>query len=222
MLLAHQLSDYYPDLTEPDLTSGLALVHSRFSTNTFPSWERAHPYRYIIHNGEINTLRGNVNWMNARQMRFQSELFGDDLAHLLPIIDPSGSDTAMFDNVLEFLTLAGRPLHEAIMMMIPEPWENHEQMDPARRAFYEFHSGLLEPWDGPAAIGFSDGVRVGAVLDRNGLRPSRYTVTRDDLVVMASEAGVLDIPRGTGATKRTAAPRSPLPGRYGSGPHNQR
>jgi glutamate synthase domain-containing protein 2/glutamate synthase domain-containing protein 1/glutamate synthase domain-containing protein 3 len=194
MLLSHQLPHYYPDLTQPDLTSGLALVHSRFSTNTFPSWERAHPYRYIIHNGEINTLRGNINWMNARQMRFESEAFGDDLAHLLPIIDPSGSDTAMFDNVLEFLTLAGRPLHEAVMMMIPEPWENHEQMDAARHAFYEFHSGLMEPWDGPAAIGFSDGRRVGAVLDRNGLRPGRYVVTRDDLVVMASEAGVLDLP----------------------------
>ncbi|MCL4302827.1 MAG: glutamate synthase large subunit [Anaerolineae bacterium] len=194
MLMATQLEDYYPDLSDPDMASALALVHSRFSTNTFPSWERAHPYRYLIHNGEINTLRGNVNWFYAQQTRFQSRLFGDDLEKILPVINEDGSDSAMFDNCLEFLVLAGRSLPHAVMMMIPEPWSNHESMSDEKKAFYEYHSTLMEPWDGPASIGFTDGVRVGAVLDRNGLRPSRYYVTKDDLVVMASEVGVLDIP----------------------------
>lgn len=194
MLTPAQLPAYYPDLRHPAMTSGLALVHSRFSTNTFPSWERAHPYRYIIHNGEINTLQGNVNWMHARSALLSSELFGPDLAKALPVIDPDGSDTAMFDNVLEFLSLNGRSLPHAMMMMIPEPWEKHGEMDEAKRAFYEFHACLNEPWDGPASIAFTDGVRIGAVLDRNGLRPSRYVVTKDDHIILASEAGVLPIP----------------------------
>jgi len=193
MLLTEQLSQYYSDLMDPLLESALALVHSRFSTNTFPSWNRAHPYRYLAHNGEINTLRGNINWMHARQALFESELFGDDIKKILPIINTDGSDSAMFDNCLELLALSGRSLPHAVMMMIPEPWENHESMDPERRAFYEYHSCLMEPWDGPASIAFTDGVRIGAVLDRNGLRPSRYYVTKDDLVIMASEAGVLPI-----------------------------
>ncbi|MDX1616343.1 MAG: glutamate synthase large subunit [Candidatus Promineifilaceae bacterium] len=193
MLMPEQLEPYFPDLSHPALASALALVHSRFSTNTFPSWQRAHPNRYLIHNGEINTLRGNVNWMRARERLFVSPLFGADLARVLPIIDETGSDSAMFDNVLEFLVLSGRSLAHAVMMMIPEPWSRHETMDPDRRAFYAFHSCLMEPWDGPASMAFTDGTVVGAVLDRNGLRPSRYLVTDDDLVVMASEAGVLDI-----------------------------
>ncbi len=194
MLLAEQVDQFYPDLSETDLVSAIALIHSRFSTNTFPSWERAHPNRYINHNGEINTIRGNVNWMLARETTLKSDLFGEDLQRILPIIDPDGSDSAMFDNALEFLTLAGRPLPLVMMMMIPEPWSKHETMGDEKRAFYEYYSALMEPWDGPASIAFTDGSVVGAVLDRNGLRPSRYYVTKDDLVVMASEVGVLDIP----------------------------
>jgi glutamate synthase (NADPH) large chain len=194
MLNAGQLREFYLDLSNPSVVSGLAMVHSRFSTNTFPSWSRAHPYRYISHNGEINTLRGNINWMHARQSMMKSKLFGEDLQKILTIIDTEGSDSAMFDNVLELLTLSGRELPHAMMMMVPEPWNRHESMSAAKRAFYEFHSCLMEPWDGPASIAFTDGVRVGATLDRNGLRPSRYYVTKDDLVVMASEVGVLDIP----------------------------
>jgi glutamate synthase domain-containing protein 2/glutamate synthase domain-containing protein 1/glutamate synthase domain-containing protein 3 len=193
MLLTTQLSEYYPDLSHPAMESALALVHSRFSTNTFPSWNRAHPYRYLAHNGEINTLRGNINWMHAAQSNFVSDAFGDDIKKVLPVINTDGSDSAMFDNCLELLVMAGRELPHAVMMMIPEPWENHESMDPARRAFYEFHSCLMEPWDGPASIAFTDGIRIGACLDRNGLRPSRYYVTKDDLVIMASEAGVLPV-----------------------------
>ena len=194
MLLTEQLYQYYPDLGHPAMTSALALVHSRFSTNTFPSWNRAHPYRYMAHNGEINTLRGNINWMHARQAMFESELFGDDIKKILPIVSTDGSDSAMFDNCLELLVLAGRSLPHAMMMMIPEPWTKHESMSPEKKAFYEYHSCLMEPWDGPASIAFTDGKKIGAVLDRNGLRPSRYYVTKDDLVVMASEVGVLDIP----------------------------
>ena len=169
------------------------MVHSRFSTNTFPSWDRAHPYRYLAHNGEINTLRGNVNWLHAGQTRFQSALFGSDLPKILPVINPDGSDSAMFDNVLELLVLAGRSLPHAMMMMIPEPWSNHESMSEEKRAFYEYHSTMMEPWDGPASMVFTDGVGIGATLDRNGLRPSRYYVTSDDRVILASEVGVLDI-----------------------------
>ncbi|HKI70869.1 MAG TPA: glutamate synthase central domain-containing protein, partial [Verrucomicrobiae bacterium] len=193
MLLTEQVTRFYPDLNDPLMESALALVHSRFSTNTFPSWNRAHPYRYLAHNGEINTLRGNINWMHARQAMFESELFGDDIKKILPVINTDGSDSAMFDNCLELLVLGGRSLPHAVMMMIPEPWENHESMSAERRAFYEYHSCLMEPWDGPASIAFTDGIRIGAVLDRNGLRPSRYYVTKDDLVIMASEAGVLPV-----------------------------
>lgn len=193
MLNAPQLGPYFPDLRDPAIASALALVHSRFSTNTFPNWARAHPYRYLAHNGEINTLRGNVNWMTARENHFTSKLFGPDIKKILPIIDQSGSDSAMFDNALELLVLAGRSLPHAVMMMIPEPWSGDDAMSPEKKAFYEFHSCLLEPWDGPASIAFTDGLRIGAVLDRNGLRPSRYYVTKDDLVIMASEVGVLDV-----------------------------
>jgi glutamate synthase (NADPH) large chain len=194
MLTTEQLGQYFPDLRDPAMQTALALVHSRFSTNTFPSWDRAHPYRYIAHNGEINTLRGNINWMKAREALFESEAFGDDIKKILPIINPNGSDSAMFDNTLELLVLAGRPLAHAMMMMIPEPWSNHESMDPDLRAFYQYHSCLMEPWDGPASIAFTDGRQMGAILDRNGLRPSRYYVTKDGKVIMASEAGVLEIP----------------------------
>jgi glutamate synthase (ferredoxin) len=194
MLNADQLPVYYPDLVDPAVETALAMVHSRFSTNTFPNWARAHPYRYVCHNGEINTLRGNVNWMHARQSLFKSRLFGDDIKKLLPIIDQDGSDSAMFDNALEMLVLTGRSLPHAVMMMIPEPWSGHESMSAEKKAFYEFHACLMEPWDGPASIAFTDGRQIGAVLDRNGLRPSRYYVTKDDLVIMASEVGVLDVP----------------------------
>jgi len=194
MLISNQVPEFFPDLQDPAMDSALALVHSRFSTNTFPSWDRAHPYRYIAHNGEINTLRGNVNWMFTRQALCQSDLFGDDLKKILPIVRMDGSDSAIFDNVLEFLVMGGRSLAHAMMMMIPEPWQNHESMTDEKKAFYEYHSCFMEPWDGPASIAFTDGLQVGAVLDRNGLRPSRYYVTKDDLVVMASEVGVLDIP----------------------------
>ncbi len=193
MLMPEQVAKYYPDLRNEKMTTALALVHSRFSTNTFPSWDRSHPYRFIAHNGEINTLRGNVNWMNAGQANFVSDVFGSDIKKLIPVINTDGSDSAMFDNCVELLTLSGRELPHVMMMMIPEPWENHESMDPARRAFYEYHSCLMEPWDGPASVAFTDGIRIGACLDRNGLRPSRYYVTKDDLVIMASEAGVLPI-----------------------------
>ncbi|MFN0069108.1 MAG: glutamate synthase large subunit [Limisphaerales bacterium] len=195
MLMPAQVDAYYPELRDPDMETALALVHSRFSTNTFPSWERSHPYRYIAHNGEINTLRGNINWMKAREAMFASELFGDanDIQKILPIINPNGSDSAMFDNCLELLVLSGRSLPHAMMRMIPEPWVGHESMSDERKAFYEYHSCLMEPWDGPASVAFTNGVQIGACLDRNGLRPSRYWVTHDDLVVMASEAGVLPI-----------------------------
>ncbi len=193
MLMSEQVESFYPDLKDPSVETALALVHSRFSTNTFPSWERAHPYRYIAHNGEINTLRGNVNWMHARQAMCESGVFGDDTQKILPVICDDGSDSAMFDNCLEFLVLGGRSLPHAVMMMIPEPWSNHESMSDEKKAFYEYHGCLMEPWDGPASIAFTDGVKIGAVLDRNGLRPSRIYVTKDGLVVMASEVGVLDI-----------------------------
>ena len=177
MLTADQIQPMFPDLTDPDLESALALVHQRFSTNTFPSWPLAHPYRYVAHNGEINTLTGNINWMRAREGLLQSDVLGDDLKKVLPVIREGGSDTATFDNVLEFLVMTGRSLPHALLMMIPEPWAGHESMSPALKAFYEYHSSLMEPWDGPASIAFTDGTVIGAVLDRNGLRPSRYYVT---------------------------------------------
>jgi glutamate synthase domain-containing protein 2/glutamate synthase domain-containing protein 1/glutamate synthase domain-containing protein 3 len=206
MLVSDQVEGYFPDLSDPDMESAIALVHSRFSTNTFPSWERAHPYRYVIHNGEINTLRGNVNWFRAQENMFESELFEADIKKLLPIIGQDGSDTAMFDNVLEFLVMAGRSLPHAMLMMIPEPWSHHETMPDDKRAFYEYHANLMEPWDGPAAMGFSDGFVVGALLDRNGLRPARYYVTSDDKIVLSSEVGVLDIPTENVAYKGRLEP----------------
>jgi glutamate synthase (NADPH) large chain len=194
MLTTDQLPTFYPDLRDQRLLSAIALVHSRFSTNTFPSWPLAHPYRYIAHNGEINTVMGNRNWMRAREALLDSDLIPGDLARLFPICADGGSDSASFDEVLELLHLGGRSLPHAVLMMIPEAWENHAEMDPARRAFYQFHSCLMEPWDGPACVAFTDGTVIGAVLDRNGLRPSRWWRTDDDLVVLASEVGVLDIP----------------------------
>ncbi|MEL6354193.1 MAG: glutamate synthase large subunit [Cyanobacteria bacterium J06627_28] len=194
MLMPVQVGKYYLDLSDPDMESALSLVHSRFSTNTFPSWERSHPYRYIAHNGEINTLRGNINWMTARQSMFESELFGDDLDKARPLINIDGSDSTIFDNTLELLSLSGRSLPHSLMMMVPEPWSGHATMDGEKKAFYEYHSCLIEPWDGPASIAFTDGTQMGAVLDRNGLRPGRYYVTKDDRVIMASEAGVLPVP----------------------------
>src|SRR5580700_11414796 len=201
MFLADQLGTYYPDLHEPDFESALALVHQRFSTNTFPAWSLAHPYRMIAHNGEINTLRGNVNWMAARQASVHSELYGKDISRLWPISYEGQSDTACFDNGLEFLVQGGYSLPHAVMMMIPEAWAGNPLMDEQRRAFYEYHAALMEPWDGPAAIAFTDGRQIGATLDRNGLRPARYLVTKDDRIVMASEMGVLKIPEDQIITK---------------------
>ncbi len=194
LLLADQVGEYFRDLQDPRTVSALALVHQRFSTNTFPEWPLAHPYRMVAHNGEINTVKGNFNWMRAREGVMKSPVLGDDLSKLYPISFEGQSDTATFDNALELLTMAGYPLAHAAMMMIPEAWENHELMDARRRAFYEYHAAMIEPWDGPAAMVFTDGKQIGATLDRNGLRPARYIVTDDDLVVMASESGVLPIP----------------------------
>ena len=192
-LTAKQVVPYFPDLADPRYTSHLSMIHSRFSTNTFPSWERAQPMRFMSHNGEINTLRGNINWMAAREGVMASELFGADLKKLMPITDLNTSDSGVFDNVMELLLLTGRSLPEAVMMMIPEAWQNHESMPEYKRAFYEYHSCLMEPWDGPASVVFTDGRYIGAVLDRNGLRPSRYYLTTDDRVIMASEVGVLPV-----------------------------
>ena len=197
MLTTPQLEPFFPDLSDRRYTSGLALVHSRFSTNTFPSWPLAHPFRYVAHNGEINTVKGNRNMMRAREATLAGDLLPGDLVRLFPVVNPDDSDTASFDAALELLHLGGRSLPHAVLMMIPEPWENHTEMDPQVRAFYEFHSMLMEPWDGPASVSFTDGSLVGAVLDRNGLRPGRYWVTEDGLVVLASEAGVLDIDPAT-------------------------
>jgi len=201
MFLADQLGTYYPDLHDPDFESALALVHQRFSTNTFPTWSLAHPYRMIAHNGEINTLRGNNNWMAARQASVASPKFGDDIKKLWPISYEGQSDTACFDNALEFLTMGGYSLAHAMMTMIPEAWAGNPLMDEERRAFYEYNAALMEPWDGPAAIAFTNGVQIGATLDRNGLRPARYIVTRDHRVIMASEVGVLPIPEEDIVTK---------------------
>ncbi|MFZ5446840.1 MAG: glutamate synthase large subunit [Myxococcota bacterium] len=194
LLLPSQLPEFYGDLRDPDLVSAIAVVHSRFSTNTFPTWDLAQPFRFIAHNGEINTVQGNRNWMNSRRSLLQSAKFGGTLDRLHPIIVPGKSDSAQFDNMLELLTLGGRSLAHSMMLMIPEAWSEHPEMDDARRAFYEYSSSLMEPWDGPAAITFTDGHLVGATLDRNGLRPARYVVTKDDRVILASETGVLDLP----------------------------
>uniref|UniRef100_UPI00374DF5C4 glutamate synthase central domain-containing protein n=1 Tax=Undibacterium sp. TaxID=1914977 RepID=UPI00374DF5C4 len=194
LLLADQVGVYYKDLQDPRCISALALVHQRFSTNTFPEWPLAHPYRMIAHNGEINTVKGNFNWMRAREGVMKSAVLGEDLQKLYPLIFEGQSDTASFDNALELLVMAGYPIAQAMMMMIPEAWENHTMMDENRRAFYEYHAAMMEPWDGPAAMAFTDGRQIGGTLDRNGLRPARYIITDDDLVVMASESGVLPIP----------------------------
>ena len=206
MLTTGQLEEFFPDLSDSRVMSPLALVHSRFSTNTFPSWPLAHPYRYIAHNGEINTVKGNRNWMRARETLLESSLIPGDLKRLFPIIDSHGSDSASFDEVLELLYLAGRSLPHAMLMMIPEAWENHLTMSEERRNFYAFHASLMEPWDGPACVTFTDGNQIGAVLDRNGLRPSRYWITKDGLVVLASEVGVLDIPQSNIARKGRLQP----------------
>ncbi len=194
MLTPDQVGSFYLDLNDASMETAIALVHSRYSTNTFPSWNRAHPNRYLIHNGEINTLLGNVNFMKARESMLRSAVYGDALEKVLPVINPDGSDSAMFDNTVEFLHMGGMSLPRVMMLMIPEPWDGHESMSPEKKAFYEYQSCLMEPWDGPVAMGFTDGTLVGAVLDRNGLRPARYTLTSDDLIVLSSETGVLDIP----------------------------
>src|SRR5690554_2338125 len=194
LLLANQVGRYYRDLSDARAVSALALVHQRFSTNTFPAWPLAHPYRMIAHNGEINTLKGNFNWLRAREGAMESAVLGSDLQKLYPIVYEGQSDTATFDNCLELLVMSGYSLAHAMMIMIPEAWEQHADMDENRRAFYEYHAALMEPWDGPAAVAFTDGRQIGATLDRNGLRPARYVITDDDMVVMASEAGTLSIP----------------------------
>ena len=206
MLTPVQMTPFFKDLSEPDFESHLAMVHSRFSTNTFPSWDRAQPNRFMCHNGEINTLLGNENAMNARQGVVSSPLFGDDIEKLFPVVEPDCSDSGTFDNVLEFLLMTGRKLQEAVLMMIPEAWQQHGGMDPARRAFYEYHSCLMEPWDGPASIAFTDGTYIGAVLDRNGLRPSRYYITDDDRCIMASEVGVVRVDPATVVEKGRLKP----------------
>lgn len=206
MLTPEQVNEFYLDLKDEDLETAIALVHSRFSTNTFPSWERAHPNRYIIHNGEINTIRGNVNWVKARERMFSTPEFEGDMDKILPVINEDGSDSAMLDNYLQFLHLSGFSLPRAVMMTIPEPWEKNENMDPAMRSFYEYHSCITEPWDGPAAVAFTDGTLVGATLDRNGLRPARYYVTSDDMIILASEVGVTDIDPSTVIAKERLHP----------------
>ena len=193
MLISRQIKGFFTDVSDPDFTSALCLVHSRYSTNTLGSWDLAHPFRYLAHNGEINTIEGNQNWMRAREGTLESAAFGDDLQKLYPIMREGASDSARFDNALEFLVLAGRDLAEAVLMMVPEAWENRDDMDPDLRAYYEYHSFMMEPWDGPASLTFTDGRKIGAVLDRNGLRPSRYVVTKDGLVIMGSEVGCLEI-----------------------------
>ena len=206
MLSAGQMDTYFPDLQNPGMESALAVVHQRFSTNTFPSWPLAHPFRYLSHNGEINTLRGNINWMKARERQFRSEVFGDDVKDLLPVLNEAGSDSAIIDNALEMLVMGGRSLPHAMMMLIPEAWDGHMTMPDDKKAFYEYHSCLMEPWDGPASIVFTDGHAIGAVLDRNGLRPSRYYVLKDSTVVMASEVGVLDVEPGQIVSKGRLQP----------------
>src|SRR6195952_5352818 len=197
MLTTEQLDDFFPDLRDERIASALCVVHSRFSTNTFPSWPLSHPFRFIAHNGEINTVMGNRNWMRAREAMLASDAIPGDLERLYPICTPGASDSASFDEVLELLHMGGRSLPHSVLMMTPEAWENHAEMDAARKAFYQFHAAMMEPWDGPACITFTDGSLIGAVIDRNGLRPSRYWVTDDGLVVLASEVGVLDLDPAT-------------------------
>ena len=222
MVLVNQLAPYYRDLQDPRYETALALVHQRFATNTFPSWRRAHPYRMVAHNGEINTLRGNLNWMAARQASVDSELFGNDIQKLWPVSYEGQSDTACFDNALEFLVRGGYSLSHAMMMLIPEAWAGNPLMDEERRAFYEYHAALMEPWDGPAAVAFTDGRQIGATLDRNGLRPARYYVTDDDLVVLASEMGVLPVPEESHRLQVAPAARQDAARRPRRAPHRVR
>jgi glutamate synthase domain-containing protein 1 len=203
---APQLLRFYKDLSDRELVSSVAVVHQRYSTNTFPSWELAQPFRYLAHNGEINTLRGNLNQIRSRQSMLKSDLFGNNIKKLLPIIDERGSDSACLDNVLELLVNAGRSLPHSMLMLVPEAWGAKYPMGPDQRGFFEYHAGLMEPWDGPAAIAFSDGIQVGAMLDRNGLRPARYTITKSGFMVFASEAGVLDFPADEIAEKGALRP----------------
>ena len=221
LLTAPQIPAYFRDLADPSAKSALCLVHSRFSTNTFPSWKLAHPYRYLAHNGEINTLCGNRNWMRARSKTLSSDLFGEDLPKIIPLVSETASDSATIDNALQFLVQGGRSLAHSVMMLIPEAWNKDIRMDPDKRGFYEYHSCLMEPWDGPASIAFTDGTRIGAVLDRNGLRPSRYVVTKDNLVVMASEVGVLDMPEEQILHKGPASTRQDVSGRHPAGAHHR-
>ncbi len=217
LLLAPQIVHFYRELTDPDVISALCLVHQRFSTNTFPNWQLAHPFRYLCHNGEINTLKGNVNWMHARQSILSSPLFGSDMKKLFPIIAPGGSDSANLDNAVELLSMAGRSLPHVMAMLIPEAWDDDPSMHPDKRAFYEYHASLMEPWDGPAAVAFTDGRVIGATLDRNGLRPARYLVTNDDLVIMASETGVLPV-----KPEEVLYQRPPAAGTHAAGGHRRR
>ena len=218
MLISYQLGKFYPDLSDERIKSALALVHSRFSTNTFPSWELAHPYRVICHNGEINTVMGNVNWMRARESELRSELFGEDLEKILPVVTPGNSDSATFDNVLELLMLAGRSLPHAAMMMIPEAYRDRDDLPDDLKGFYAFHSCIMEPWDGPASVAFTDGRVVGATLDRNGLRPGRWVETTDGYVVLGSESGLLDVPPEHDQALGPPAARQAVPRRPRAGP----
>src|SRR2546423_3559121 len=217
MLRPDQLAPFYDDLRDPELASAIAMVHSRFSTNTFPSWRLAHPYRFLCHNGEINTLRGNLNWMRVREALMSSSRLGGRVSALLPVCGENQSDSASLDNVLELLTLAGRPLAHAMAMLIPESWEGHATMSPERRAFYEYHASLMEPWDGPAAVAFTDGRQIAAMLDRNGLRPPREVVPADAFVVMASEAGALSIPVENNRAQSPPQPGQKLVAHYDQG-----
>ena len=222
MLLAHQVGTFFKDLSDESMVTALAMVHQRFSTNTFPTWDLAHPFRFICHNGEINTLRGNFNWIRAREGAIASKVLGDDLPKLWPLIYDGQSDSASFDNALELLVMGGYPLSHAMMMMIPEAWAGNPLMDEDRRAFYEYHAALMEPWDGPAAMAFTNGRQIGATLDRNGLRPARFVVTDDDYVVMASEVGVLDIPESQDRQEVAAAAGQDAARRHRAGPHRRR
>ena len=216
LVLPSQIRGYFPDLTDPKMETALALVHQRFSTNTFPAWPLAHPYRYLAHNGEINTIRGNRNWMKAREAGLASAVLGDDLRKCYPLVSQSGSDSATLDNAVELLVMGGRSLAHAMMALVPEAWAGNALMDDDRRAFYEYNACLMEPWDGPAAIAFTDGIQIGATLDRNGLRPARYTVTHDGLVVLASESGTIEF-----ATERVKERGRLQPGQDFSGRHRE-
>ena len=216
LIMAHQLEQFYLDLASERMVTSFALVHSRFSTNTLGAWKLAHPYRFIIHNGEINTLQGNINWMTAREKNFRSDLLGDDVSKLTPIVTPLQSDTATLDNAVETLLASGRSLEHSMMMLIPEAWGDHIPMDGAKRDFYEYHSSMMEPWDGPALVIGTDGTKVCAVLDRNGLRPCRYLVTKDDILVMGSETGVLDVPPESVLYKERIYPWAHVHAGYGA------